>query len=339
MTNGSLLRRFLLVAVLTCAAAILSNDARAVGNASGNDGVVDRIAAVVDDDIILLSEVREAAAPALRELARSEGETGVFSEPRKKKALTDALQRLIDGKLIEQQAKTLEMTVTTEEVDRAIANIARENGVTADTIKQAVTAQGMDFAQYRNSVRQQILHAKVRNLKVRTRVKIADAEARQYYNGQVREVRSTGSFEAAHILVRVPKGANPTALSQAKRRAEELLSRIRGGEDFEAVAKTASEDESTRSRGGRLGTLRPGTLPQALARVLVDLEAGETSGIVRTSAGFHILRVIERQALGVLPFAEVRTKIVEQLTQDEMIRQDEIWLKELRQRAFIEVRL
>jgi peptidyl-prolyl cis-trans isomerase SurA len=329
----SLAHGFVFVALLTAALASVSPEAAA------SPKVVDRIAAVVDDEIILLSEVLEAAAPALRELERSAAEVGVFAQSRQKKAVEDALAKLVDGKLIEQQAKTLEMTVTTEEIDRAIANIARENGVTPDAIKQAVTAQGMRFDEYRNTIRQQILHAKVRNLKVRTRVKITDAEARQYYNDQVREVRATGEFDAAHILIRVPQGASPAQVAEAKRRAETILSRVRGGEDFAAVAKSSSEDESTRARAGRLGTLRPGTLPQTLDRVLVDLEAGETSGLVRTAAGFHILRVIKRQALGVQPFSEVRSRIVEQLTQDEMIRQDEIWLKELRQRSFIEVRL
>lgn len=328
-----------LVSALLVAALVFAAPVHAVKPERAGEDVIDRIAAVVDDEIILLSEVRNAAAPALRELARAQDQVGAFAETKQHKAIDDALQKLVDDKLVAQQAKTLEMSVTTEEVDRAIANIARENGVTADTIKQAVVAQGMDFAEYRGTIRQQILHAKVRNLKVRTRVKISDAEARQYYNDQVRDVRATGSFEAAHILVRVPADARPAQVAQFKHRAESLLKRIRGGEDFFAMAKQESQDSSTAPRGGRLGELRHGTLPAVLDRALVDLEAGETSGIVRTAAGFHILRLLKRQALGVQPFAEVRAKIVEQLTQDEMIRQDEIWMKELRSRAFIENRL
>jgi peptidyl-prolyl cis-trans isomerase SurA len=302
---------------------------------------VDQIAAVVGQEIILLSEVREESLAALMELEKAaQGNGGgMMLASRKSKVFRETLDQMINIALVGVEARSMELSVGTEEIDRAMANMARENSIDTETLRQAIVAQGMDYAAYRAKLRKQILKFKVLNLRVRARISITDAEARQYYNNQVRDVRATGSYEGAHILLRVLPNARAAEVARVRKRAEEFKDRIAAGEEFDKIAVSESQDSSTARHGGSLGKTRPGEIPSVLERSFFDLEVGELAGPIRTPAGFHLIRLNNREALGVQPFAEVKDRITTQLAQEEMMRQEKIWLKELRLRTFIDVRM
>jgi parvulin-like peptidyl-prolyl isomerase len=152
-------------------------------------------------------------------------------------------------------------------------------------------------------------------------------------------VRVTGAFEGAHILLRVPRDSRPSEVAKLRRRAEELRGRVESGAKFAEVARAESEDQTTAARGGSLGQLKPGDIPKVLDRAFLDLEDGEIAGPLRSTAGFHLIKLIKREALGVQPFSEVKQRIIGQLMQEEMVRQQQIWLKELRLRTFVDIRL
>ncbi|MDD5307640.1 MAG: peptidylprolyl isomerase [Deltaproteobacteria bacterium] len=322
-----------------CLLACLALAAPALGQDGAKGRVVDRIAAVIGSDIILASEAALKAAPQLTEFEKAGGDTLIGGDKKRAQLLRDALEKLIDAELVKQQAVEMKITVAGEEVDRAIENIARENNVDVETLRRAVVTQGMDYLAYRNNLRDEILRFKVLNLRVRGRVKISDAEARQYYNDQVREIRVKGTFEGAHVLVRVPEGARPAEVAAARKKAEAILTRVRGGERFEDVARAESDDKATVEGGGSLGLKSPGQLPKVLDREFLDMEPGEVAGPIRTAAGFHVLKLVSREALGVQKFSEVKDRIMSQLAKDAMARQEQIWLKELRLKTYIEILL
>jgi peptidyl-prolyl cis-trans isomerase SurA len=197
----------------------------------------------------------------------------------------------------------------------------------------------MDYFTYRNQLRKQLTRYKVLNLRVRSRIKISDVEARQHYNDQVRDIRATGSYEGAHILIRVARRASASDAAKARKKAEAVLEKLKAGERFETLAKKFSEDKTTAPYGGSLGERRKGDIPAVLERAFFDLEVGEVSGPVRTSAGFHIITLKKREALGVMPFDKVKSKIIQDLQEEEMQRQASIWLKEKRARMFIDIRI
>lgn len=303
--------------------------------------LVDRIAAVVGSQIILFSDVLETAKPALNELekvAQGRGLTGLMGG-RRESVIKETLSQLIDDEIFLHEAREMKITVTQEELDAAMEGMARENGIDLAQLKQAIQAQGMDYLTYRNQLRKQLTRYKVLNMRVRSRIKISEAEARQHYNDQVRSIRATGTFEGAHILIRATSSEPAAKVAKAKQRAEELLKRSKAGEDFSALAKKESEDQATAPYGGNLGSLQPGQIPATLERAFFDLEANEIAGPIRTSAGFHVIKLIAREALGVLPFKEVKEKIIMDLQEEEMQRQAAIWLREQRSRIFIDVRL
>ena len=325
-------------ALAVAAAAVCA--ALALGPGSAPAGVmVDGIAAVVGPEIILLSEVMERSVPVFGEieaLARQNGGAPPVGAERVQ-VLREVLESMIDDILITQQAAEIKLTVTAEEVEAAIDNVVQENGVDREIFEREVVKRGMDMVSYRAQMRRDLLKYKVINLKVRGRVKITDVEAREYYNGLVRDVRASGWYEGAHILVRVPEGTRAVEVARLKKRAEEIRGRLDAGESFATVAEEMSDDAVTAKRGGGLGVRRPGDIP-ALDRAFVDLEPGELSGPLRTVSGFHVVKLLAREDLGVQPFADVRQRILGQLVQEEMIRQEKIWLKELKLRTFIDRR-
>jgi peptidyl-prolyl cis-trans isomerase SurA len=303
---------------------------------------VDKIAAVVGGEIILMSDVMKEAKAAFEQMQReSEQQQGAssFLEGKMKAVVKSTLNNMIDDEVYVQEAKEMEISVTQEELDQTVANMARENNIDVPTLKKAVEAQGMDYMGYRNQLRKQLLRYKVLNLRVRSRIKITEAEARQHYNDQVRSIRSSGSFEGAHILIRVAPDSSAAQAAAARKKIEEIHQEIQKGGDFAVLAQKYSDDKSTAPYGGSLGRREPGEIPSTMERTFVDMEVGEIVGPIRTSAGFHLLRLNNRDALDVVPFAQIKDKLILDLQEEEMKRQADIWLKERRARMFISVRL
>lgn len=302
---------------------------------------VDKIAAVVGDQIILLSEVMAEAKASIEQMQRESAEkaAGAFADSKVEGIVKTTLDSMIEDAVFDVEAKEMELSVTQEELEQTIANMAKENGIDVPTLKKAVEAQGMDYMGYRGQLRRQLLRYKVLNLKVRSRIKITEAEARQHYNDQVRSIRQTGSFEGAHIVIRTPLNASAADAARARKRIEEIRQEINKGKDFAEAAKQYSEDKVTATYGGSLGRRNPGEIPSGLERAFVDMEIGEIVGPIRTSAGFHLLRLNNRDSLDVMPFAKVKDKIIVDLQEEEMKRQASIWMKERRARMFINVRL
>jgi len=296
--------------------------------------IVERIVAVVDQEIILESEMQARVAA---DKIPDEGDP--LADKHRQKAAENMLWRMIDELLVQKKADEMQIKVLPEEVDRAIDNIARENGVTRADLFAAIRGQGMDVEAYRRDLRQQLLRHKVMSLKVRGRVRITEDEGRRFYNDQVREIRSRDVFVGAHILISVPPGAGAATVAERRSRAQEALRQIREGKPFADVAARMSDDSMSAEQGGVIGRHMPSDLHPDLARAFVDLEPGEIGGPVRTPSGFHVVKLIEREASGVLPFADVKNRIMAQLIEREMKRQEEMWIQELRRSAYVDIRL
>ncbi|MBN2342613.1 MAG: peptidylprolyl isomerase [Deltaproteobacteria bacterium] len=296
----------------------------------------DGIAATVGDEIILLSDVHARMEITMQQLAANPART---KPPAPKEVENRALQDLIDDILVKQQAKEMQIETTDQEVDAAITNMAQQNNMDKETFRQALEAQGTSMEQYKVTIRSDLLKFKVMNMRVRSRVNITDDKAREFYNTQVRDVRRSAEFEGAHILLRIPSAARAIEVAKLREKAVALTKRIKEGASFEELAMTESEDTVTAKFGGHLGKRMPGEIPNALDAVFLDMEPGEIVGPIKSSAGFHILKLVSREDIGVKPFSEVKHIIVGQLTQREMERQQELWLKELRKKTFINIRI
>jgi peptidyl-prolyl cis-trans isomerase SurA len=292
---------------------------------------IERVVAVVNDEAVLLSDLRRRAAPYLEHALRGvDGEAD--QKARIKELYKQLAQQLIDEELIEQTARKMTITTSSLEVDQAIDNVRRQSGLEEAQFWEAVKGQGFTEKQYREDVRKQLLRLKVINQRVRSRVNISEQTVRDAYDDRVRKARRSQRFHASHVFLPLPEGANATDVSTAMKRAAELRQGLTV-EGFEA--------EASAHGGGDLGWLDQGDLPNVLEEALLGLNVGEISQPVRGPAGVHLFLVRERQAgkEGMATFEESRQQIQRELLDRAMQRQEELFLKGLRREAVISTRL
>ena len=292
--------------------------------------VIERVVAVVNDDAVFLSELRRRAAPFL-EAVLSQAPAG--QQQQQLNVLYDRLlDQLVDETLIEQTAGEMQVSVSPLEVDQALSNVQRQNGMSEEQFWEAVKSQGFTQAQYRADVRKQLLRLKVINQKVRSRVNINPEEVRAAYEDVRRRTRRSERFHAAHLFIELPAEASATTVAAAMREAK----RVRAG-----LSPDTFDQEANVTGGGDLGWLDQGDLPEQLENTLIDLEPGEISEPVRGPAGVHIFMLKDRkqQDEGSLPtFEDSKAGIEQELMAKAMQRQEAIFLDQLRRSAVIERR-
>jgi peptidyl-prolyl cis-trans isomerase SurA len=307
----------------------------ALGGARAEARLVEKIAAVVGDNVILASEVEEKSAPMLTEANR-------IPDPAKRGARATALrrevlERLIDDELILQQATDLKLSISPEQVDQSIDEIKRQNNINDEQLREALRGQGMTMAAYRADLKRQLLRYRVLNIAVGARVSISDEEVRGYYE---RHMKTGGNVQvrASHIFVSIPESSDAATVAEKQAQAQKLLERVRAGEDFAKLAKQYSDDAATRAEGGDLGTFGKDMLPKAIEELVFSMKVGEVAGPVRADRGFHVIKLVERKNKDAKPLAEVQDDIRIQLRQKEMEKQTKTYLAELRKKTLVDVR-
>ena len=292
---------------------------------------IERVIAVVNDEAVLLSDLRRRATPYLEHALR--GTTSDVEKTARIKALYEQLaQQLIDEELIEQTARKMMINVASLEVDQAIENVRRQSGLEEARFWEAVREQGFTDKQYREDVRKQLLRLKVINQRVRSRVNISEETVRETYEDRVRAARRNQRFRAAHIFFPLPETASATEVADVTKQADELRKKLTDEASFDTAAK---------DHGGELGWLDQGDLPPVLEDTLLGQNVGEVGAPVRGPSGVHIFLVRERQAGkdAMPPFEEQRAEIQRELLDRAMQRQEELFLKGLRRDAVITMRL
>ncbi|WP_343638167.1 peptidylprolyl isomerase [Roseateles sp.] len=250
----------------------------------------DYIAAIVNSDIVAASEVIQRTA-RMRDEARQRGQTVTDEQLHKQ-----ALDSLIDERAIVTYARENGPRVDEPELDRVVANVATQNKLSMTELRQRLSAEGIDFKRFRENLRDQMLSERVREREVQGRIRITDGDIDKYLDERQASLQK-GSLQlnVAQILVPVPEGAGPTVVAERKARAEAALARIQGGEDFAKVAREVSED-ANKERGGEIGLRGADKLPDVFVEAVKDLKNGQTRPeLLRSEAGFHVLKLVERQ--------------------------------------------
>lgn len=313
--------RSLLATLILCSTA-LAIPARA--------DVIERVVAVVNDKALFLSDLRRRAAPFLETIA-----TQVAKAQRKKhiKRLYDRLlAQLVEDELIEQSAKKMSVSVSSLEIDQAIANVRNQNGMSDKDFWLAVESQGFTKKGYRADVRKQLLRLKVINQRVRARVHIGEQQVREVYEERTRQTRRAQRFRAAHIFTPLPDGASATEVAEAMDRATLVHA---GLEPDNFDAKMAEIG------GGDLGWLDQGDLSPQLEEILLGLGKGEIGEPVRGPSGIHVFILRERQAgKSTMPsFDDARKQLHQEMMGKALQKQEKLFLSDLRRAAVVETRL
>ena len=303
---------------------------------TGRAEVIDRVVAVLDEEAIFLSDVERRARPFMAEIPADA--TGAAREQLRQRVLRETLERMVDDQLLRQAATRLHVTVTDEDVEQFIERIARERGATTEQLFEALQREGVAITEYRAHMETEVRRLKVLQLRVRGRINITDPDLQEAYRRFVREAAGSAVLHAAHIYFGTPEGASDADVEAVRQRAVAAAARVRGGERFEDVAAALSDDTASRASGGDLGEVAPGSIPEPLERALNALADNEVSEPVRGPNGWHVMRVTSRRAAAPPPFEEVRDRLYAAMLNREMLRQQDLYLRELRRTAAVEMR-
>jgi peptidyl-prolyl cis-trans isomerase SurA len=299
---------------------------------------VDRVAAVVDDTPILLSEVQDRVNP---ELMRHGPETDDPAEiaRRRQEMMRAGLDVLINEKLLDEQLKGANIDIGEDQLQAAIDDVKRENHIPDDAaFAEALKREGYTLASYKQKLRRDLEKMKLLNLKVHNQAKVTDNDVRDAYNRTY--VNQDGEVEvhARHILVALPRDAKPEAVAKAQQRATEIAQRAKAGGDFAAMAKQFSDGPSA-SQGGDLGYFRRGVMVPEFERVAFELPVGAVSDPVRTQFGFHVIKVEDRRKAQPPPFDTVKEQLRAKLTREQVDRLTADYLNGLRKEATVEIKI
>jgi len=297
--------------------------------------VVEKIAALVGDDVILQSEVEDRAAPLMTEVSAipNVGERDARAAAVKR----EVLDRLIDDQLLAQQATELKLTVGNDEIDRAIGQIKRDYGLNDTQLADELRKQGMSMTVYRVNTKKEIMKYRVLNIAVGSKINVGDSEVQSYYDRHMKS--SNVQLRASHIFVAIPEDADNATMLDREKLAKGLLVRAQGGEDFAKLAREYSQDAGTRADGGDLGFIGRDIMPKPIEELLFSMKVGDVRGPVRADRGFHVMKLVDKRNKDAKPFAEVQDEIRMRLRQREMERQTKIYLSDLRKKVLVDIRL
>ncbi|MFM2287168.1 MAG: hypothetical protein RL684_311 [Pseudomonadota bacterium] len=284
------LLRLLFAPLLLCLAAQALADAppAATPRAKASRGdVLDRVVAVVNDGVVLQSEL-DGEVRAVSERLRAQG----VQLPQEHVMHEQVLERLVLEAIQEQRAEHAGIAVSDEQVNAAMQDIAKRNNVAFDQLPGKLTAEGIVYADYRASLRKEIQRQILRSRDVVQRINISPRELDQYIERQKNSGNTRTEYNVSHILVAVAPDANPEQLAAARKKIDDVLARSRQGESFRDLAVGAS-DSQTALEGGALGWLKGSALPTFLADIVPRMKAGDTSDVLQTGSGFHIVRLNE----------------------------------------------
>ena len=205
------------------------------------------------------------------------------------------LDALIDERVQITFAREVGQKVDDGEIDRAVANVAAQNQLSLAQLRERLRSDGLELARFRNNLRDQLMVERVREREVNSRIRITDGDIDRALDEQRSRTAGDVQINLAQILVTVPEGANAELQAQRQARVDQALARVRGGEDFSKVAREISEDPN-REAGGELGLRPAARLPDLFLDGIKPLAVGEvTARPLRSAAGFHILKLIDRQ--------------------------------------------
>jgi len=291
--------------------------------------VVEKIVAVVNDDVITASEVDAILHPLYEKYKQVYSGDELITNIRK--ARKEAIDQLIERKLITQEAKTQGIDVPQETMDRQMAEIQARFGGRENLI-EALERDGITYEELSQKIRAQLNAKALVQQILMTRVSVSPQAIEVYYNDHREQFQEDEKIHAYHLFIKKEAGG----AEEARKKAAKSLERIRQGEDFSVVVREMSEGPNA-DKGGDLGFFPRGTLIKDIEEVAFSLQPGDVSGVIESPIGFHILRVEARRKSRLKPLSEAYHEIEERLFQHKAAEVRKEWVSELKEKAYIEI--
>ncbi len=302
----------------------------------GKGEVIDRIVAIVNEDIITLSqleEFRKSFYPRRPETNDSLGRQLDLLDVRRQ-----VLNTLIEEKLIDQEADRQRIYVSQKELKDALESLRQERGMTQSQIEMALKAQGLTYEEYTAQVEKGLKRTKLINLAVKSEVEMEEEDLETHYETHINDYMADESIRISHILLPIAPNSTGDREEATLSMAEEILARVENGEDFDALAQEYARNVPG-ARGGDTGYFKRGEMIPTIEKTAFSLKVGEVSGGIRTPEGVVLIKVTDKKEGRPIPFSEVRRKIERDYYTSELQRRYGELINRLKERSFIEVKL
>jgi len=252
---------------------------------------IDAIAVIVNDEVITQRELSERLATIVQRMQQQKLALPDAAELRKQ-----VLERMIVERAQLQLAKEMGVRVDDNMLDRAIGRIAEQQKMTVQQLRNQMEKEGTTFASFREEIREEIIMQRLREYEVDNKITIGEAEVDNFIAAEKAAASEQFELNISQIMVRIPENASPDVIGQRQKRAEEVLRQLRTGADFAKMAATYS-DASDALQGGAVGWRPGGALPPIFAEALNKLKPGQNTPIIKSAAGFHILKLVDKRSM------------------------------------------
>jgi len=262
--------------------------------------LIDRVVAVVDDDVIMESELQQRIKTVGAQNERDAlPEAGTLRE--------QVLERMVTESIQLQMADRAGIRISESQLDDAMARIAAQNNMSLSQFQQAMASEGVSFAYAREQIRNEMRISRVQQYQVGERIQITDQDVDYFLASDIGRIASAAEYRLRHILLSVRSGAAPEEYQDAEAKAERLVEELRNGAEFARVAMAESQSR-TALNGGDMGWRKEAQLPSLFAEIAPQMQVGEISDPIRTASGFHIIKLEDKRGGNsqVIEQAEVR---------------------------------
>lgn len=250
---------------------------------------VDSIVAVVNDDVITRHELDNRYARAVQQL-----ESRKIALPARDVLEKQILERMINDRIQLQFAAQTGIKVDGPMLDKAVERIAAQNKLSLPQFREALTKEGIGFDKFRADLRNEIILNRLHERDVDSKINVTEAEIDAYLAAAAKQ-GAEDEYDTAHILIRIPENATTEQIQAARAKAQKALDEIRAGTDFAKVSASYS-DSPNALEGGVIGWRRGSQIPTIFSQVVTTLKPGETSGLIRSNSGFHIVKLIDKRS-------------------------------------------
>ncbi len=279
--------------VLILALAHLVANAQVVGESrsdnAGNTILLDRVVAVVNDEVITQIELADEVELAVRQLTLQGTPL-----PARVTLERQVLARMITQRILLQNAKRTGIRVTDGDLNKAMERMAAENKMSKEQFREAMETQGISVSRFRERIRSEIMIARLKAREVDNKVTITEAEIDSYLRSQDSRTGKDDQYNVAHILIMVPEGASPDDIRKERDIAEDALRQLRNGADFGQIAASVS-DAADALEGGAMGWRGAAQLPELFVDAVSGMSVGEVSSVLRSANGFHIVKLLDKR--------------------------------------------
>ena len=300
--------------------------------------VMDKIIAVVNDEVITLAELNAAFKPYRKNI--EETYKGDNKEAVIKQTKEAFLKQFIDNMLIEQEAKKagVGIIVKDEEVMEVLKDLlARQKSSMEDLLKK-LSREGNSLESVKKDIKSQIMRMRLLRREIKSKILVSDEEIGEYYDKHRQDYEGKEAVRIKQILLLLPPKADKVARAKLKNEAQKLRQRIMNGESFDLLAVKYSQGPAA-AQGGDVGFIVKGAIIPEVEAVVFSLPVEQLSEIIESSVGFHIIKVVDKRGAGLKPIAAVREEIKAKIENEKLDKKFEEWIASVRAKSHIDIRL